>query len=173
VADLPTLFNSWSGFYALIGSAAAALTGLMFVVITLLQRNEQAQAKAEGMAIFNTPTVLHFAAALFIAAVLEVPWHSSIVAAAVVGLAGLYGLVHILRVAYRIRRLSAYAPDLEDRIWYNIFPAAAYAAVLAGALLLLAGNAAALFAVAAGVVSLIFIGIRNAWDLITYFVIRN
>ncbi|MGH7755630.1 MAG: hypothetical protein ACREM8_05005, partial [Vulcanimicrobiaceae bacterium] len=131
-----SVFAPWASFYTMTGSAAAALTGLMFVVITLVTGEERSQSSHDGTATFSTPTVLHFAAALLFSAILSAPWRSLIVPGTLIGLAGLSGVVYVLRVIRRTKRLSAYTPDLEDWIWYTILPFVAYGAIFAGAIVL-------------------------------------
>jgi hypothetical protein len=162
-----TLLAVWSNFYVMTGTSAAGLTGLMFVVITLVTGAEKARSQ-DGISTFSTPTVMHFGAALFVSAILIAPLHSVAIAATLVGFAGLYGVVYILRVTYRAKRLKGYRPDIEDWIWYNALPFLAYGAILAGAIALHAVPGKALLAVAGGVLLLIFIGIRNAWDVVTF-----
>jgi len=125
MADTASSFlTAWSSFYVMTGSSAAALTGLMFVVITLVTGRERPAADAhDGIATFSTPTVMHFAAALLVSAVLSAPWPSLVSAGVVAALIGLCGVVYILRVMYRTRRLTMYTADLEDWTWYTIFPA--------------------------------------------------
>jgi hypothetical protein len=163
----PSLLAAWSNFYVMTGTAAAGLTGLMFVVITLVTGTERARSQ-DGISTFSTPTVLHFGAALFVSAILVAPLHSLAIAATLVGFAGLYGVVYILRVTYRAKRLQLYRPDIEDWTWYNVLPFLAYGAILAGAIVLHAVPGKALLAIAGGVLLLIFIGIRNAWDVVTF-----
>ena len=155
------------------GSSAAALTGLMFVVITLVTRTQPAEEAHAGISTFSTPTVMHFAAVLLISAVLIAPWRSLVSPGVVVALMGLYGVVYILRVMHRTRRLTIYTADLEDWMWYTILPFVAYGAISAGAIALAAAPVQALFILAGGVVLLIFTGIRNAWDVVTYLMIRR
>jgi hypothetical protein len=132
---------------------------------------ENSQGTRDGIATFSTPTVLHFSAALLVSAILNAPWRSLVGAAVVVGLVGLWGLVYVLRVMYLTRRLSAYNPDLEDWVAYTILPFVAYAAILTGATALPTVPVTALFALAGGVVLLIFVGIRNAWDVVTFIAV--
>jgi hypothetical protein len=54
-----------------------------------------------------------------------------------------------------------------------VLPLIAYAATLCGAIGLLVSPAGALFAIAGGVLLLVFIGIHNAWDVVTFLVIRG
>jgi hypothetical protein len=147
----------------------------MFVVITLVTRAETLQMESsqriEGVATYSTPTVIHFGAALFVSAVLNAPWPKLIDAAFLVGLCGLYGVVYVLRVIVRTRRLTAYSPDPEDWIWYTIVPLIAYGAIFISAIILPILPIRALFVLAGGVVLLIFTAIRNAWDVVTYLAV--
>src|SRR5881394_636483 len=108
-------FEEWESFYVIVGAAAGALIGLQFVVMTLLADKPQF-ASPEAGAAFATPTIVHFSAALLLAAVLRVPWHGIGVAAAVWGLIGLAGVVYIAIVVRRMRRQHTYRPDFEDWI---------------------------------------------------------
>jgi hypothetical protein len=171
--DASSLLTAWSNFYVMTGSAAAALTGLMFVVITLMAGRDRMEGAQDGIATFSTPTIMHLAASLLVSAVLIAPWHSLAHPGLVVALLGLAGLGYVLRVMHRTRRLTVYRADLEDWAWYGILPALAYAPIAAGGLVLVFTRIAvpALFVVAGGVVLLIFISIRNAWDVVTYLAI--
>src|SRR5258708_30877634 len=78
---------TWQNFYVIIGTAAATLTGLMFVVITLIvQLRVQVSSPRSGIAVFSTPNVVHFDTALLVAAVLSAPWQALCNAALLLGL---------------------------------------------------------------------------------------
>jgi len=159
---------AWSSFYVMTGSSAAALTGLMFVVITLVKGEERLEGARDGTATFSTPTVVHLGTALLISALLCAPWPSAAGPAVVLGLIGLAGVAYVLRVMRRTQQFTGYDPDLDDWIWYAILPFVAYTVILAAAIAFFTLPADAPFAVAAGVLFLIFIAIRNAWDMVTY-----
>ena len=152
------------------GSAAAALIGLMFVVITLVTGAQQGRSR-EGTAVFSTPTVVHFGTALLVSAIVSAPWRSLLYPCIVLGLGALYGVVYVLRIAYRIRRMERYTADTEDWVWHTLLPLLAYGAILAGAVMLPSLTVRALFALAAAVVMMLFIGIHNAWDIVTFIAI--
>ncbi len=171
--DASAALGPWSNFYVMIGSSAAALTGLMFVVITLVTGGERTGATRDGIATFSTPTVVHFGAALLTAAVLLAPWHVLFHPALVLGVMGLAGVAYGVLLTIRARRLETYRPDLEDWIWHAILPFTAYGSAFAGALLLPAFATEALYAVAAAAALLIFIGIHNAWDIVTYLAVND
>jgi hypothetical protein len=82
----------WQNFYVIIGSAAATLTGLLFVVITL-SAGVRVRVSSPGGTIraFSTPNVVHFCAALLVAAILSAPWQALWHAGLLLGLAGLGG----------------------------------------------------------------------------------
>ena len=68
---------TWQNFYTIIGSAAATLTGLLFVVITLIAGvRARVPSPSSGIAAFSTPNVWHFGAALLVAAILSAPWQA-------------------------------------------------------------------------------------------------
>lgn len=165
------VFGPWANFAVLTGSAAASLTGLMFVVISIVSGTQRPVRSRDGISTFSTPTVAHFGAALLVAAMLSAPWPSLDDPAVLLGLVGLYGIVYMYRLMHRARRLSTYDPDVEDWTWYTIMPFVAYGAVVAGAILLPVKQALAPFALAIGILLLIFIGIRNAWDVVTFLAI--
>jgi hypothetical protein len=168
-----SLLAPWSNFYVMTGSSAGALTGLMFVVITLVTQVERLQRSRDGISVFSTPTVAHFGGALLVSAVLSAPWRSLAYPATLLGLASLCAVVYVVRVWYLTKRFTGYRPDLEDWVWFTILPLVAYGAILTGAIALFIIPVGALFVLAAGVVLLIFIGIRNAWDIVTFLAIEG
>jgi hypothetical protein len=168
--NVSTILGPWSSFCILTGSAAASLTGLMFVVITLIMNVERLRRTRDGISTFSTPTVVHFGAVLFVSGVLSAPWHALAQPATLLGLMGLAGVVYILRITYRANRLrlSSYEPDLEDIAFYTILPFIAYGVILAAATMLYSAQANALFAIGGAITLLIFVGIHNAWDIVTF-----
>jgi hypothetical protein len=166
------LLSTWSSFYIMIGSSAAALTGLMFVVITLVTRDEDAARSRDGVSTYSTPTVVHFCAVLLVSAVLVAPWRALVHPAVLTGLAGLGGIVYVARVIARAKRM-AYTPDLEDWVWYHILPLLTYIVLFAGSIALPNAPPEGALAIAATVVILIFIGIHNAWDVVTFLALPH
>jgi hypothetical protein len=162
----------WDSFYVIVGSAAGALIGLQFVVMTLVAQRPPIRA-AEAGAAFATPTIVHFGTTLLLSALLRAPWQTIIIPAALWGVVGLGGVAYAAIVVRRMRRQTVYEPEFEDWLFHVALPVAAYA------LLTLAAFAApfltreALFGVGAAVLLLLFLGIHNAWDAIAYHVFVN
>ena len=162
--------TEWESFYVIVGSSAAALTGLMFVVITLIA-DLDAQRSGGAVAAFGTPTVVHFCAALIVSATLSAPWHSLTTVATALAVCGVWGVAYTLIVVRRARRQHTYIPVFEDWLWHTALPLAAYAALLLAAISLPRAVESSLFVVAAVALSLVLIGIHNAWDTVTYLAI--
>jgi hypothetical protein len=57
--------SHWENFYVIVGSSAAALTGLQFVVIALVV-DVRRRSSSREIDAFATPTIVHFCAVLLI-----------------------------------------------------------------------------------------------------------
>ena len=66
--------QAWESFYVIVGSSAGALTGLQFVVLTLITEAGMIRGTGETLAAFGSPNVVHFCAALLVSAILSAPW---------------------------------------------------------------------------------------------------
>lgn len=170
--DTAAPLAAWDSFYVVVGSSAAALTGLQFVVITLIADARRRGGPAE-VAAFGSPTVVHFCAALLMSALLSAPWPSLRGVHIALLIVGIAGVCYILLVLRRARRQRGYQPVLEDWLWHTVLPLVAYAGVLAGAAMMGHGIAVALFAIAGASLLLLFIGIHNAWDTVIFVAIEQ
>ncbi len=164
-----TALDGWDNFYVIVGSSAGALIGLQFVVMTLIADVPIKDAERAGRA-FATPTIVHFGTVLLLSALLSVPWHTVAAAAAVWGLLGLIGLIYAAMVARRMRLQTAYTPEFEDWLFHLLLPFAAYATLAGSAYAVRSNPRGALFGVAAAALLLLFIGIHNSWDAVTYHI---
>jgi hypothetical protein len=160
----------WDSFYVIVGSAAGALIGLQFVVMTLIAERPPARA-AEAGAAFATPTIVHFGAAFLLSALLRAPWHSIVPVAALCGIVGLGGAVYTLIVARRMRVQTTYEPQLEDWLFHALLPFGGYAILAFSAVAAQSYTREALFGVGAAALLLLFISIHNAWDAVAYHVL--
>jgi hypothetical protein len=117
---------------------------------------------------FATPTIVHFAVVLLLAAAQTAPWSGTGPIAVIWGLLGLTGMTYEIIVARRMRVQTIYAPVFEDWLFHAVLPFAAYAEMAASAFLARFNIREAMFITAAAVLLLLFIGIHNAWDAVTY-----
>jgi hypothetical protein len=167
-----TSLAGWENFYLIIGSSAAALTGLMFVVITLTAENREVDA-AGALDAFASPTVLHFCAVLLVAAILTTPGHTTGSLSFSLTVCGVSGIAYCSRIILRMRRQKVYTPVREDWVWHSLLPLIAYVCLLGSAAVVWASTEAALYSVAAGALLLLYIGIHNAWDAATWMAVHN
>jgi hypothetical protein len=165
-----TALDGWENFYVIVGSSAGALIGLQFVVMTLLADMPVAGSDAQAGEAFGTPNVVHFGVVLFLSAVLCAPWQGIGAVGVIWGLAGLGGVVYAVVVARRMRSQTAYRAVFEDWLFHVLLPLAAYAVLAVSACVAYARPRPALFLVGAAALLLLFIGIHNAWDTVTYHV---
>ncbi len=172
--DPQTVFSEWSNFYVITGSSSAALTGLVFIVVTLSADRRRGQpGRGEGTSIFNSPTIMHFCIAFLISGIFAAPWPRHALAGISVGLAGLFGIVYVTHLVVRARRLTVYQPDFSDWTWFFGLPMAAYIVLFVAGFMLVYVPSQAAFAIGGATLLLIFIGIHNAWDVVTYLAMDN
>ena len=160
---------AWDSFYVIVGSAAGALIGLQFVVVTLIAQRATRPAP-EASAAFGTPTIVHFSAALLLSALVRAPWQGVIMPVVLWAAFGLCGTIYSLNVIRRMRNQGAYEPQFEDWLFHVVLPVVAYAILALSALAALSRAREALFGVGAAALLLLFIGIHNAWDAVFYHV---
>jgi phosphate starvation-inducible membrane PsiE len=160
-------FSAWENFYVIVGSSAAALTGLQFVVVVLGAEARSIRG-ADTVGAFGTPTIVHLCAALLISAIMSVPWRALSNAQLALSASGVAGAVYMAVVIRRARRAQSYTPVLEDWLWHCIFPLIAYLTILVAALFLQRDLPRWLLVIGVTALVLLFIGIHNAWDAVTY-----
>ena len=166
------LLTLWRNFYSIVGTAAATLTGLMFVVVTLSASLRTRGAGNDTLGAFSTPNVVHFCIALLIAALLSAPWSGLSIPSLLLGLIGLGGMLYIAIIIRRFTRQRSYKPVLEDWMWHIVLPLACYTALFIAAFVLLSNPELSMFFIGAVAVLFLFVGIHNSWDTITYITVE-
>jgi hypothetical protein len=149
---------SWQNFYVIVGAAAGSLTGLQFVVVTLLAQ-ARAMSSMREVRAFGTPTLVHFCAALLVSAIMSAPWQSLACFGATVGIGGALGVIYSLSIIWHARK-SSYQPDLSDWIWYTALPLLAHLALATAAISLWWNPALSLYVIAAASLAFLLLGIE-------------
>jgi hypothetical protein len=161
--------SEWETFYLMVGSSAVILIGLLFVVITL-SSNMEARRAMIGARVYMTPTVYHLGAVVLISSVALMPGTPLFAMALVVAVPALSGLVYAVLSLIRIAR-NPPVPHWTDYVYYGVLPAVAHLWLMAAAWALWQDvEPSAAHAIAVGLVALLLVGIRDAWDLATYLV---
>src|ERR1700733_8372038 len=155
--------EGWDNYYVILGSAAAALLGLTFVVIALISERRTNPA---GLAGYITPTVVHFGTVLGMSCFVSMPHQN------VMGLSLGFGstaaglLIYTGAITASMRRFAKdYVPVLEDWVWHVILPALVYCVLLAMAFLLWREPRQSMYGIASALLLLLFVGIHNSWDV--------
>ena len=162
--------EGWENFHVIVGSAAGALIGLQFVVMTLIATLPITRGLAQVGSTFSTPTVIHFSVVLLLSAVISTPWRSIAPVSVFWALVGLFGIASTILVAQRLRLPVAYQAVFEDRLFHVLLPFGAYVMLVVAAYMAFSYPRPALFVVGAVELLLLFIGIHNAWDTVTYHI---
>jgi hypothetical protein len=161
------MLSEWDSFYVIVGSAAGALIGLQFVVMTLIAERPVPITPEVGRA-FATPTVVHFSACLLLAALVRVPWPSTAYAIWAAAVVGAGGLIYMGVPVWRMAHQQVYKPDWEDVTFHVLLPFVAYGLLALSGILGRAPAEGAPFAIGAAALLLLFVGIHNSWDAVAY-----
>jgi len=164
--------HEWESFYVIIGSSAAALTGLMFVVVALMS-DVNAPRNVQALQAFASPTIVHFCAVILLAAFMTMPIETNASLRLCFALSGLAGFLYAAWVTIQAKRQKAYTPELEDWIFHSVLPLIAYAGLLVSGLMLREPRERALLGVGVSALLLLFIGIHNAWDAAVWMMLRG
>jgi uncharacterized membrane protein len=84
------------------------------------------------------------------------------------GACGVAGVIYGLITLKRARQQTGYRPVFEDWLWHAALPILAYTVLVISAALLPGSPHRTLFAIGGVALLLLFIGIHNAWDAVTY-----
>lgn len=161
------MFERWHDFYLMIGSCAAALIGLMFVVMTLTVGHDRNQAE-QGKHLYSSPIVLHLAVVLALSGAALAPGIDARSFALAAGAIGLLGVAIGIRSAVGIARWSGAPSSGFDMFWYGAAPAIVYAGLVGAAVAMLRSSSWSAEAIAADLMALLLVSIHAEWDLVTF-----
>jgi hypothetical protein len=166
------VFHGWQEYFFMVGSSAAALIGLMFVVVTLTAGRERDQLE-HGKHLYTSPIVWHLGVVVVLSGGAIAPTITPKVYAAVSGGLALVGIGIGIRNAIGIARGQVATPGPGfDLFWYGLAPAFVYAGLGWSAAGMLYGFGWAESAVAASLMALLLVSIHAEWDLVTFLAPR-
>jgi hypothetical protein len=162
------MFTGWGEYFFMIGSSAAALIGLMFVVVTLTAGRGREEVE-RGKHLYTSPIVCHLGAVLVLSGAAIAPAMSGRLFGVLSGAVALLGIAMGVRSAVGISR-SPGAPEAAgfDLFWYGVAPALVYVGLAAAAVAVFTGASWSADAVAADLMALLLVSIHAEWDLVTY-----
>jgi len=162
------MFEGWENFYLIVGPSAAALIGLMFVVVTLTAGRERDQLE-RGKHFYTSPIVWHLAVVLVLSGAAVAPTIHPKLFGIVTGGLALLGIGIAVRSTIGIARYRLSGADsMFDMWWYGIVPGVIYMGLGAAAATVLVGSSWGGSAVAAALMALLLVSIHAEWDLVTF-----
>jgi hypothetical protein len=158
--------HEWHEFYLLVGTSAAAMTGLLFVVVSISPENV-AKRPAGGVRAFVTPTMVYFTTVLVASGLMLAPHLAPAPLATLLALGSLAGLGYLWWVdGHRVWRKNKL--DAEDWIFFIGLPIFSYILMLAAAIGIWLHSTIGALILALDMMLLLVIGIHNAWDLVIW-----
>lgn len=163
------MFKDWSEYFFMLGSSAAALIGLMFVVATLTTGRDTKEAE-QGKHLYTSPIVWHLGGIVVVSGAAIAPtitpgWFG-------MGVAGLslVGITICVRNAVGIgkQKIAGASNTPFDVFWYGVVPALSYVALAGAAAGVLLETSWGESAVAAALMALLLVSIHAEWDLVTF-----
>jgi len=157
------MFDAWSNFFTLTGSAGATLVGLLFIVITL--NTDLSTSRTLDIARASmTPALYSFSGVMIQSMVAVVPWGSNLPGGVIFVLLGIGGVIYRIN-AVRVRstlHLRAIQGTV-DWIFHNAVPVGSSVILILGGAGLIAGADFAPFAIAGSSTLLLVSGIYRTW----------
>ena len=162
------MLTEWHDYFFMIGSSAAALIGLMFVVVTLTAGRDRQEVE-RGKQLYTSPIVWHLAAVLVLSAAAIAPGMGARLFGIVCECMALLGMGIGLRSAVGITRRPGVAEAAGfDMFWYGLAPAIVYAGLAVAAWAIVAGRSWGVPVLAADQIALLLVSIHAEWDLVTF-----
>lgn len=167
------MFRDWSDFYLFVGSAAAVLIGLIFVVISLMQDRSRSSVLA-GSRLYMGPIVLSVSFVLALSGAALAPGIDETRFAVIAGIIALWGMARGVMSTRGMWQLgSGNEVHWTDAWFYGIIPSLLYVALGVVAYAIESGLTWAPEGLALVVMAILLCAIRNEWDLITWIAPRR
>ncbi len=164
------MFEGWDSFYLLVGGAAGGMIGLFFIVVTLIRGGGM---KLRGASVYMTPTVAHLAMVLLLSAIATAP-HIPLPAAGVIfGACALTCLGFTGRALVMFLTQSVQAAHWSDIWGYGVWPFVCCLTMVGSVAMIWVSPVWATRGIAASVIFMLLIAIRNAWDLVTWITAKD
>lgn len=166
------MFESWGEYFFMLGSSAAALIGLMFVVVTLTAGRDRRELEG-GKRLYTSPVVWHLAIVVVVSGATMAPTMGPRFFGTTTGALAVLGLWIGLRSAIGISRARLSGADSRfDIWWYGIIPAVIYLTLAIASIGIFTGEAWGPSFLAAALMALLLVSIHAEWDLVTYLAPR-
>ena len=170
--SLAELLHDWHDFYVVAGTASATLVGLMFVAASLGSSifNEE---NLEPLKAFLTPTVVHFGSVMFACLLVIIPTQTPPTLGGLLVAGAILGVGYCINIFVQLVIRRRFKVDFSDRLFYALIPLLGYLLLSIAGVLLWLRLRESVNVLAAGVLTLLLAGIRNAWDMTLWTAIKT
>jgi hypothetical protein len=166
------MFKDWGDYFFMLGSSAAALIGLMFVVVTLTAGRDRGEVEG-GKRLYTSPVVWHLAIVMVLSGATIAPTMGPRFFGATAGMLAVLGVGIGIRNAAGISRAQLSGAESGfDIWWYGIIPAVVYVGLGVASLGVFRALDWGPSAFAAALMALLLVSIHAEWDLVTYLAPR-
>ena len=170
---LSDAIGPWHDFYIMLGTASATLIGLLFVAASV-GSGVFTLERPHALRVFLSPSVVHFTNVLIASLLIISPIRSRAPLGLLLGAEALFGIGYCVFVWRNMVRSGLSASlDLTDRTCYAALPAVGYICMIAAATMLASRTETGCVLLALATAGLLLIGIRNAWDITSWTVMRS
>ncbi|HEY6330310.1 MAG TPA: hypothetical protein VI756_13305 [Blastocatellia bacterium] len=157
--------HAWHDFFMLTGGASATLMGLLFVSVALVTGLPELPKNRE---LFATPVVLEFAYAILLSIVCLAPWQKAFPFGIAITVVGVTGAIQSFRLVGRLGRYRVTERRSAVSLWFLYATPAVGMLCAASGVALIRAHLQAIAGIAAVVVALGLLGLRNAWRLLVW-----
>jgi hypothetical protein len=161
--------DDWHDYFFMLGTAAASLIGLMFVVVTLTAGQDR-QRTERGKHLYTSPVVWNLGVVLLLSGAAIAPTVSTTALGIVTAVASIIGIALSIRSSIGIARIpmSGEENNTFDLSWYGIVPGLVYLALGCTGVALAVRLGWAPTALATALIALLLVSIHAEWDLATF-----
>jgi hypothetical protein len=166
------MLRSWQNFYFMVGGAAAALLGLMFVAVSL-GINLVTDENRDSIKTFVNPSIFYFVSDLVLCGLMLIPDNSPNALALVLLLVGIIALKQVIPFAIRLIRAAIKHQDfdLQEWLFQIIFPVLSNLLLFMVALLFYINQwQMAFLGLWLVIILLLLSAISNTWSLVMWIV---
>src|SRR5262249_24477471 len=121
---------------------------------------------------FISPTVVHFSTALFVCILATIPEKTGLAFVIFLSAVGIAAFAYSARVWAQLFVRRKFSVDMLDRLFYALSPGVGHLLILLSALALITRPELGLDGLAAALITLLLAGVRNAWDMTMWIVLK-
>lgn len=172
IVSAPLDLHEWHEFYLLLGTAASALIALLFVAVSI-GVGYLTHERSVATRVFISPVIVHFGSVLLMCAVALTPAKTPLLIESVISLNAIAGAIVSCVILSRVIQTESTEVVFIDNLAYGAGPALGYLVILAAMISAAYGWEWSLYLLATGMLLLLMVNIRNAWDMMLSLVRRQ